>query len=197
MTRIEKIENFIGCYDGYLDKTLCDKAIQFFEQKQTLKETLDRFGSEKAPANLKSDEQFFCHYDNLDVWKDQLEYIMVNFNEALRHYLDQTSILQYFGLKEVHFTSMKIQKTKPGQGYHMWHVEKTFNHFELSKRVLVFTIYLNDVEGGGETEFLIQSQRIEPKAGRICIFPANFPYVHRGNPPLKGEKYILTSWLLA
>ena len=77
----------------------------------------------------------------------------------------------------------------------MWHVERNFKNFELARRVLVFTIYLNEVEGG-ETEFLFQSKRVEPKTGRICIFPANFPYIHRGNPPLKGEKYILTSWLL-
>ena len=30
----------------------------------------------------------------------------------------------------------------------------------------------------------------------IVIWPAAFPYVHRGNPPLSGEKYILTSWMM-
>ena len=34
------------------------------------------------------------------------------------------------------------------------------------------------------------------KKGRIVIWPAGFPYVHRGNPPLKHEKYILTSWMM-
>ena len=58
-------------------------------------------------------------------------------------------------------------------------------------------MYLNDVKKGGETEFLNQNERIEPKAGRICIFPADFPYVHRGNPPLQEDKYILTSWFLS
>jgi len=31
----------------------------------------------------------------------------------------------------------------------------------------------------------------------VCIFPADYPYVHRGNPPLQKDKYILTSWFLS
>ena len=62
-------------------------------------------------------------------------------------------------------------------------------------RVLTYIIYLNDIEEGGETELLHKRVRIKPKTGRIVIFPAGFPYVHRGNPPLTGVKYILTSWI--
>ena len=53
-----------------------------------------------------------------------------------------------------------------------------------------------NIDRDWETEFLNQSTRVKPKKGRIAIWPAGFPYVHRGNPPLKGEKYILTSWML-
>ena len=63
-------------------------------------------------------------------------------------------------------------------------------------RAFVFSVYLNDVEEGGETEFLHFSKRVKPKTGRIVIWPAAFPYIHRGNPPLSGEKYILTSWMM-
>jgi hypothetical protein len=52
------------------------------------------------------------------------------------------------------------------------------------------------VEEGGETEFLHQSIRAKPVKGRCVIWPAAFPYVHRGNPPLQGEKYIMTSWMM-
>jgi hypothetical protein len=56
-------------------------------------------------------------------------------------------------------------------------------------------LFLNDDFEGGETEFLHQSRRIEPKRGRIIVFPTTYTHVHRGNPPLDGKKYILTSWL--
>jgi hypothetical protein len=61
---------------------------------------------------------------------------------------------------------------------------------------MAFTIYLNDVEEGGETEFLYQSIRVKPKKGRIVIWPSGFPFIHRGNPPISGEKYLITSWML-
>ena len=70
-----------------------------------------------------------------------------------------------------------------------------FYHIILQIPPSMGAVYLNDVEEGGETEFLHQSVRVKPKKGRIVIWPAAFPYVHRGNQPLSGEKYLLTSWI--
>lgn len=88
---------------------------------------------------------------------------------------------------------IKIQKTSPTQGYHFWHCE----HDGLTgrDRVLAWTLYLNDVEEGGETEFLYQSLRIKAKTGTFALFPAHFTHTHRGNPPLSGVKYIATGWI--
>ena len=90
---------------------------------------------------------------------------------------------------------LKYKKTST-EGYHVWHIGMA--HIEMPQyRVIVFSIYLNDVEEGGETEFLHQSVRVKPKKGRIVFWPASYPFVHRGNPPLKGEKYIVTGWINA
>ena len=56
-------------------------------------------------------------------------------------------------------------------------------------------LYLNYVDDGGETEFLYQHKRFKPEAGKLLIWPAPWTHLHRGNPPLKGEKYIITSWI--
>jgi hypothetical protein len=61
-------------------------------------------------------------------------------------------------------------------------------------RYLAYTVYLNTVEEGGETEFLYQKQRLKPEAGTLAIWPAAWTHVHRGNPPLSGSKYIITTW---
>ena len=115
----------------------------------------------------------------------------VFWNECYRDYCDTYSILNDHD-KHTIFT-YKIQKTLPGGGYHVWHCENGEKHF--MRRMGVYLMYLNDVEEGGETEFLYLSQRIKPKKGRLLIWPPNFPWTHRGNPPLSGEKYIMTGWM--
>ena len=89
-------------------------------------------------------------------------------------------------------TMAKIQKTEPGQGYHAWHYEATPS---APYRKLATMIYLNDNFEGGETEFLYQSKRVEPKMGRLVICPTSFTHTHRGNPPLTGDKYMLNGWV--
>ena len=120
---------------------------------------------------------------------------MINYDIAWNHYLKHTGANGAYNDNRFYFTDLKIQKTLPTEGYHVWHIEHGKGYAN-EPRAFVFSIYLNDVEEGGETEFLHFSKRVQPKAGRIVIWPAGFPYLHRGNPPLSGEKYILTSWML-
>ena len=42
---------------------------------------------------------------------------------------------------------------------------------------------------------LRDKRRVQPKNGRVVIWPSQWTHVHRGNPPLKGNKYIATSWI--
>ncbi len=196
MKKTQCIEDFIGIYDGYLDDTICNKAIKYYEDQNKLNKTLKRSQYHSADVTRFNDETLMLTGDTLEVWKGALNTLMINFEQALREYVKETQILSFCGVKDINFTTVKIQKTKPGQGYHAWHVEKQ-GHSEMFNRVLAYTIYLNDVEEAGETEFLFQKKRVKPKTGRIAIWPSGFPYVHRGNPPLKETKYIVTSWMLA
>lgn len=93
------------------------------------------------------------------------------------------------------FSGLKIQKTLPSEGYHVWHADGGSNDFKIRQRAVTFILYLNDVKDGGETEFLYQQTRIPPETGKFVIFPSAYTHIHRGNPPLNGEKYILTGWI--
>jgi hypothetical protein len=194
--RKSSIKDFIGVYDGYIPDEACDQGIELFNKYQEFNKVFSRFSTEGATQDFKNDKQLFC---TADVLTDQefnvnkLKSLMVNFDLALRHYYTETNVKKYTA-EDIITDQVKIQKTIPAQGYHMWHVEHGPGR-ENEKRILVYSIYLNTVEEGGETEFLYQSQRVKPVKGRIVIWPAGFPYVHRGNPPLSGEKYILTSWI--
>lgn len=91
-----------------------------------------------------------------------------------------------------YISGINVQRTLPGEGYHAWHYEAA--DASSNDRFAVFTLYLNDVEDGGETEFLHQSVRVKPSMGELCFFPAQYTHIHRGNPPLKETKYIITGW---
>lgn len=194
--RKSNIKDFIGVYDGYIPDQACDEAIELFNKYQEFNKVFSRFTSEGVTQDFKNDKQLFCspeHLTDQEFNVNKLKLLMVNFDLALRHYYTETNIKKYTS-EDIITDHVKIQKTIPAQGYHVWHIEHG-QGIENLKRVLAYTIYLNTVEEGGETEFLLQSQRLKPVKGRICIFPASFPYVHRGNPPLSGEKYIATSWI--
>ena len=190
-----KIENFIGVYDNYITEEECNKAIKLFENQYKFNKTMNRQVFENASPLHKKDDQFFANSDNIVVWWEELKSMIHNFDIAFKNYQERTGAFSAYNEVPFHFTSLKIQKTLPTEGYHVWHIEHG-RGFSNEPRAFVFSIYLNDVEEGGETEFLHFSKRVKPKKGRIVIWPASFPYVHRGNPPLSGEKYILTSWMM-
>ena len=194
MEKTVNINNFIGVYDNYITPEECDKAIKLFEDQNKFNKTFNRLSSEKTNILNKQDQQFFANPENINVWWQELKSMMVNYEIAFRHYVSNTGAQTAYDNNSFHFTNVNIQKTLPTEGYHVWHIEHGLG-YENEARDFVYSIYLNDVEEGGETEFLHFSKRVKPKKGRIVIWPAAFPYVHRGNPPLSGEKYILTSWM--
>lgn len=186
------VENFVGIYDGYIPYSECDNAIDVFKKEEFLKKSYERIRLENCSPNYKNDSAI--NIEQHEDWFTSFKPLLLNLDMALKDYCRRTGILEAYGIKDLEYTTIKIQKTLPTQGYHVWHVEHS-GHFDSAFRALVFTVYLNDLEEGGETEFLHQSKRVKPKKGRIVFFPSAFPFVHRGNPPLKGEKYIMTSWL--
>ena len=188
------INNFIGIYDSYITKEECNKAIKLYEDQNKFNNTINRIGFEQSSILQKQDQQYFAGADNVDVWWESLKPMMLNFDMAWNHYVKNTGADEAYG-SAFNFSCLKIQKTLPTEGYHVWHIEHG-KGFDNESRAFVFSVYLNDVEDGGETEFLHFSKRVKPKTGRIVIWPAGFPYLHRGNPPLSGEKYILTSWMM-
>ncbi len=61
-------------------------------------------------------------------------------------------------------------------------------------RIATLLFYLNDVDQGGETYFPLQNLRVQPKTGRVAIFPVGFTHPHE---VLKTEtpRYVLQTWI--
>ena len=112
-------------------------------------------------SKFRKDEQAFVHelalQPSVKVFQ---EYNQLS-EDCTRQYLQEYH--DFIDIENVQQVAMKIQKTLPGGGYHTFHCENiapgNYN------RLLVTMLYLNDVDDGGETEFLHQSKRVKPEEG--------------------------------
>lgn len=64
----------------------------------------------------------------------------------------------------------------------------------LMNRSFSTVVYLNDVEEGGETYFNHFDVSVEPKEGRMVMFPSCFLYAHEARTPVDGDKFALATW---
>lgn len=186
---------FIGVYENAYSKEYCDALIKYYEEMKQAGFGLSRQAVESVNKTSKDDSTIFIHSEDtlpINGAVQLMQEFGSNFwNKYYTQYANQFDILKIY---ETHgLFSARLQKTEIGGGYHVWHSETASR--ALSGRILAWTLYLNNVEEGGETEFLYQHIRVKPKTGMLSIFPASFTHTHRGNPPLSNSKYILTGWV--
>ena len=190
------IDKCIGIFPKTFDNSFCDSIIKSYNLAEEHGYTRSRIQSEKVGTLLKNDSSI--HLEHID---ESLELINTNseiyktfhevFNKCYTEYRNKYDVLNQFSHHYLY--TIKIQKTKPGQGYHVWHCEN--GSPDVCRRILAWTAYMNDDFEAGETEFLYQQYRYKPKQGDLMIFPAAFTHTHRGNPPIGGDKYIITGWV--
>ena len=193
-----EIKDFIGVFGNVASKEYCQKVIEQFELRQKLNQVKNRQNHDNVIKTVK-DNNFYFPIDeitNESIAFESDEYILKEFNTIAANcynlYNERYGVLQNVENHKM-AQSIKIQKTLPSEGYHVWHCE----HADLlsSRRLLLVMLYLNDISEGGETEFLYQSLRLRPREGTLVIVPSSFTHTHRGNPPLSGTKYMINGWI--
>lgn len=187
-------DGFVGVYDDAFSAEYCDALVEHFEWCNTNNKTYSRPEAElikkDQSTNLNPLSQQDISFGAQHIGRFINVFNEVFWGQCYKEYIEKYSLLSNYDKHTIH--TYKIQRTDPAGGYHTWHCEDmTVGN---SRRIGVYIVYLNDVGEGGETEFLYLSKRIKPKKGRLIIFPPNYPWAHRGNPPLSGTKYILTGW---
>lgn len=202
---IEEIstKDFIGIYDTNYDT---DVLIDWFKYNEACGTSFQRIGfSDQEIPESRSDVAFTPEYfhqkraaelsPSYSLDPSIAAPAIAAFNDVIcscvQKYANKYNAVKAYWL---HHDPPNIQRTRPTEGYHIWHHEDSGGAL-CSTRKLVTMMYLNDDFEAGETEFLYLSRRETPKKGRVVIWPAGFTHAHRGNPPLTGEKYIATSWI--
>lgn len=182
-------KDFIGIYEDVISKERCQEIIDKMEHHMSTNPAIIGMGDKQfAIEELgRKDYQIFANKCFGGISREINEILTI----CVKAYANEFFILKNSG--KIISEEIKLQMTPPRGGYHVWHCEQ--GPGEAEGRVLVWTLYLNDIpDGEGETEFLWQGIRVKPKAGTLCIFPAAFTHTHRGNPVYSCDKYIATGW---
>jgi len=181
--------SFISVYKGVATDEYCQNMIDAWEDIHTNSSSvIGEMKGEISNGNSinRKDSSYFFNIENKPM--AQATYDLLN--ACLNLYIDEHPSLGDYNLVS---TEIKVQKTKPKGGFHVWHCEQ--QGLKDMMRQLTWTIYLNDIpDGEGETEFLEYGVRVQPKKGDVCIFPASWTHTHRGNPVYTKDKYIATGW---
>lgn len=186
-----EIKNFVGVFKNAYTKEFCETVIKYYEDMAFAGHGQTRFQSDGDPRTFRDDTQLFSEeIEYVPLRRVTREFNKLFWSSFFPVYENEYSALKNSG-RHANY-AFKVQKTKIGGGYHVWHYESS--NRDASNRLLTWILYLNDVQDGGETEFLYQHMRIKPEQGTLVIWPAAFTHTHRGNPPLSNEKYIVTGW---
>lgn len=191
-----KLSELIGIYPNAVDKKICQKIIDEFEsprykkavindpRKQTIE--LEMFNCNGSPmeectiAVEKAVHQYSVQYE-----KDIKNKFPEGY-EPLQPYLLVSGRTGIEGLQ--------IQNYPVGSGGYMpVHIEQI--GAECCKRIYSVIIYLNDIDGDGETSFPLAGMKVKPRAGTLLIHPAGTPFYHKGEK-CSQEKYIITAWIV-
>lgn len=185
--------HYIKVYNKALDSEICQKIIDKFDQDP-------RKAPGKTASGYRPDLKICTDlHTSLSGWKELDHEIFKAINVTYRQYCADCSSIQYAVDKHpIVDTGYQIQKYEPnGEDQFKWHIDAA-GDAETSSRILAAILYLNDVEEGGETEFMLngdESYSVKPEAGRVIWFPPYFPFPHRGKIAISGPKYIVTTFI--
>ena len=148
-----QIEDFIGVFPDAVNPKFCDFLVDYIDQSS--------YVSGRNYTHVK-DKQICLDAFSPGESKNLMEFV----NGCLYYYINEISYLTNFNFISA---VVLLQKTEPTQGYHMFHGEDI--NWNLQNRTMAWMVYLNDVEEGGETEWLYQQRKIKPEKGTVVIWP--------------------------
>ena len=182
------LAHYVRVYDHSLENSFCERMIASFTE-------LSRFQRPNGRGVRKGLEESAWTEMNVTALSD------THFLGLFRKFIDQAlerynnDIGLSIAVPNSPLTSELVMKRyRPGQ-------RESFQlHFDainfVSNRYLVMLWYLNHVDEGGETRFPHLEFKVNPEVGRLLIFPPYWMYQHEGLPPVSGDKYILSTYLL-
>tara|TARA_B100001996_G_C18416878_1_gene499088 strand:+ start:29 stop:655 length:627 start_codon:yes stop_codon:yes gene_type:complete len=191
---LANLSDFIWSKEKSLSESFCENMIEKFDESDH-QQYDGVIGTGQTDPWVKQTRDLIIG-SHLDDWQEEDDILYKSLKDGLDEYssyLDSIhSSLVFSSLIKLHDAGFQIQRYEP-DGFYEWHHDWSMK--DGCSRLWTFIWYLNTIktEDGGYTQF-IDGTKVQPKAGKLIIFPATWNYLHRAFPP-KVRKYIATGWV--
>ena len=185
---IERLDELIFEFENLIPEKWCDLIIEWFDVNKDLQkygEVVDNNDNHEVVLDFKIATQSTVPIDSP----------MFGLITKINH-LAYDKVLERIPLaprEDIYFRDYSVRIYEKNKGVFKPHIDQ--HSGATSTRIFTFILYLNDVDEGGETEFPSFNIKVNPKKGKVLVFPANFLFPHQGNVPISNSKYIATSFL--
>ena len=179
------LSDLIQVHNNALEPEICDSLISIYE---SLSDRHERYDEDKKPSftqlNLTQSVELSPDIHRIHTHLIQKTY---QYRDMYYEYIDKRVFPDSHA-----FEQFRIKKYNPG-GDDMFDTHVDVVDHTTARRFLSFFWYLNDVEVGGQTVF--SDLTIDPRRGKLVVFPPLWTYPHRGDPPVSSPKYIISTYL--
>ena len=172
--------------ENFIPKELCDDIIQRFENEPQKGQSLigDSTG---LLLDLERRNSIHIHMRNMkdcqhieneldSKTKDAINVYKMEFCNYFKRYNEDPNFINHviFENRPIYFNEFVVQRVTPKSQF-KWHTDEGEGYAHTG------IIYLNnlDIKDGGATEFAC-GRKVQPKAGKLLLFPGGWSNVHRG-----------------
>lgn len=184
------LEEYIYISDDGISTKICDNILTYYHSnKNSMYKGVTRAGKD---AKVKDTTDIHLRMNAKGYGADILNIVSDVLGMHLKTYTSLHPEYKYYE-KILLTEGVLIQRYKKNEGKYVYHTDMSYEvnenilietnklnlcrntlnnlkeKYPITKRVLTFIIYLNDIDEGGETEFFTHC-RVKPKAGTIIFF---------------------------
>jgi len=178
------MKKYIKVYDNVLPEYHCKTLIGKFEANKD--------------QQVSTDLDNHRHFTEINInqhqdWKNMVDGLYQSLRPYVEKYKSDCKITNTQWPDKFGFEQIRFKRYLPNdRDEFKEHVD--VGDYNSARRFLVFFLYLNDNKGG-ETSFSEYNHKVQPKAGRLLMFPPTWTYLHTGHKPIDTSKYIIGSYL--
>lgn len=185
---MDNLIDFIYIEENTLSKDFCNHCIKKFENDDRKCDGVFNNGNSGMPVVDSTVKQSTDLYISSESdWNEENLTFDKSLSEHYESYVGKTFSEEYRNDFRARSKGFQIQRTEPGQFYR-------YHSDSYRDRLVTYIWYLNDIFEDGYTEFEF-GLKVQPRTGKILLFPATWQYLHRGYPPKSETKYLCTGWL--